>query len=117
MHVIYPKPLKLLSLSSKQIVMLQHYLDTSYVLDSSPLGPPLSIRVGEACGELRARYKEVLGKGLMFVTAWNPASTPLSKSENANRHKSLLNDMARYFFVAGVGRSNNGEWYEESYTY
>lgn len=75
-----------------------------------------SIRIGEAHPAIDDWLRGHDGWLCSFLTACNPASTPLPTEENAARMATLVGELreAGIPFCRGAGRSPDGRWSEDS---
>ena len=85
--------------------LLRAYRETRFAA-TTPRGA-LTIRVGGSCTELDALCNEFSASSWTFITAWNPRSLPLPRSENDVRNDALLAALtsigARVFGGEGIG--------------
>ena len=85
--------------------LLRAYRATRYVA-RTPRGA-LTIRVDHSCTKLDALCNEFGASSWAFITAWNPRSLPLPRSENDVRNDALLAALtsigARVFGGEGIG--------------
>ncbi|MEC8277156.1 MAG: DUF3293 domain-containing protein [Myxococcota bacterium] len=106
---------KAFSLSQQDLELLQAYVNTSYELLIEQGGTSILLHAGEAYPHCLEQYQ--WQDGLAVLTAWNPASKPLSLLENRSRQKSLMNELRQDGFehiCRAIGRSRTESWSEES---
>ncbi|MCB1692396.1 MAG: DUF3293 domain-containing protein [Pseudomonadales bacterium] len=94
--------------------LLEKYRAADYIVDDDP---PLVLRVDEQNDGVRVLFASFNVETGAFITAWNPASDPLSLDENYDRQAGLLSEIEslRLNYFVGRGEDPGGEWYEESY--
>jgi hypothetical protein len=73
------------------------------------------LRIGETGDLLLALLPDL--QSWAFITAWNPLPEILTSAENQARNKELSNIMTEkgYRYHSGVGRSDAGDWQEDSF--
>ncbi len=92
----------------------QLYNAAEYAVDDGALR--FVIRIGELSDELDALLQEAQCDSWAFISAHNPRSTELTKSENDARHGRFLLflDEKGYRYFAGYGQSPDGSWTPET---
>ena len=115
MSILFCEGPETFSLSNRDLVLLQAYLDTDYVIDLGEETKPSVLLAGEAYPDELDRYS--WEKGLAVITAWNPCSQSLSLNDNQSRQKALMSELQRNGFgpiYPAVGKSRSGAWAEDS---
>ncbi|HZP87799.1 MAG TPA: DUF3293 domain-containing protein [Burkholderiales bacterium] len=90
------------------------YLQTVYCVRLDD-GSILDLRIGRRHPRLDRRLARVHARHWVFLTAWNPESTPLPAWRNAARQRVLRRCLkALPVLLPGIGIAEDGAWWEES---
>jgi hypothetical protein len=78
-------------------------------------GRPIIFRIGRTSARLDRLLERHAATRWAHITAWNPSSIPLSKSENERRQRRLVAALKRAGFTAleGEGADPRGRWTPE----
>jgi hypothetical protein len=70
------------------------------------------LKVGEYNDCLANLYRTTGTQCAAYITAWNPASVPLTEAQNRARHTELLASLKtrRHTYEEGYGRDPTGQW-------
>ena len=82
------------------------------------VNPKFILNINKSSGELQKLYKMHHLNCAAFITAWNPFSKPLSKTENIERNAQLKHELTNqgYLLLDGNGQDPLKEWpAEDSY--
>lgn len=93
--------------------LFEAYLHTNYVVKDEDVF--LTIRIQEKNFDLDNLFNQSQTENAAFMTAYNPYSKELSRTENESRQKKLiklLNEKGYKFFY-GYGEDETGEWQPE----
>lgn len=88
---------------------IEAYLKAEYHVD----GFAEPILIGRENAELGTLLKANKASEWCFITAWNPMSQELSRSENEARNEELGNALSEYAVFGGEGRDPEGIWEAE----
>lgn len=90
-------------------VTLRAYLETEYQVYGAK---PFTLKVGTVCPALAELHTIHAVKNSAFITACNPFSTLLDKTDNAARHTKLREMLIHRGFVIfeGIGKHPAGDW-------
>jgi hypothetical protein len=93
--------------------LFEAYLNTNYVVEDR--GLELIIRIAEKNSDADNLFTESSVQGGAFLTAYNPYSQELSRSENESRQKELIDFLNEedYEFFYGYGEGEDGQWKPE----
>lgn len=101
--------------SSSDDTLFAAYRATTFEAHIEGEPEPLAIRVGERCARLDALLAAHGADAWVYVTACNPASSPLSDDENARRNEALARELAGCAVAVfeGEGRGDDPSWTPE----
>jgi hypothetical protein len=76
------------------------------------VNPEFILNINNPSGELQGIYKIHHLNCAAFITAWNPFSKPLSKTENIERNAKLKQELTNqcYLLLDGYGQHPLKEW-------
>ena len=91
------------------------FLNTNYtVLKNDIFKEEIVLKIGEKI-DLSSALPSLIEWA--FITAWNPLPEVLSNEQNRQRNTSFIAELNKFGFVShlGLGISDDGKWFEESY--
>lgn len=93
--------------------LFKAYLETNYVVEDANL--KMIIRIGEQNPDSDNLFTETRTQSGAFLTAYNPYSKELSRTENENRQKELLAllNKENYKIFNGCGKGKDESWQPE----
>ncbi len=97
--------------ATRELALWDSYRRTTFTVHGTP---PIAIRIGWNPRPLRRLLARHNCGEWTFVTAWNPASVPLTDAENARRNTALRAELERrWTALAGVGAGEDASWTPE----
>jgi hypothetical protein len=97
--------------AAAELAAWRAYETATYCVTDAP-ARPVCFRVGSRSARLDALLASYGSDRWAFLTAWNPASVPLSRAENDRRQNELIAALtaAGHRCLPGEGRSPDGSW-------
>ena len=94
--------------------LFESYLKTDYIIEDGAVN--LSLKIGEKNSDLEDLLLKFRANTSAFLTAYNPYSRKLSRSENETRQTELLSILKEngYKFFYGYGQGDNADWAPET---
>jgi hypothetical protein len=90
--------------------LINAYNTTEYKVYS----PPIVLKIGTASQELKDLLISYNATTWAYITAFNPFSKILTKSENLKRHEELKVKISNYKFFEGEGVGEDKTWEPET---
>lgn len=99
--------------ASRELDAWRAYETTQFCVEDG--GRRVCFRVGSRSARLQALLERHRARRFAFITAWNPASVVLTRSENARRGEALLRDVQALGFrvLHGEGIGQEPSWTPE----
>ncbi len=94
--------------------LLEAYLKTAYVISDEAFN--FTLRVNEKNSDLDDLLRLYQKEFAAFLTAYNPRSELLNRSENEKRQRELISilEAKGYQFLGGYGQSQTSDWSPEA---
>jgi hypothetical protein len=90
--------------------LISAYENTNFVVSSTP--EPFILNIDVVSVDLQFLYSQYAVQTASFITAYNPFSETLSKTDNEIAQQRLLEDIEKsgYLYLRGIGSDPSGEW-------